>query len=110
MCLYMYCSGMCDIALLFIFFIKQKTAYDMRIRDWSADVCSSDLPLRALGQDDARIGAVGEGDQHRGVTQGRRAEIGLVLALVGKKVIERGAQFRRQIGRAACRVRVGQLE
>src|SRR3546814_9511436 len=26
------------------FFFKQKTAYDMRISDWSSDVCSSDLP------------------------------------------------------------------
>src|SRR3546814_4285272 len=26
-----------------IFFFKQKTAYDMRISDWSSDVCSSDL-------------------------------------------------------------------
>src|SRR3546814_9010800 len=28
---------------LLIFFFKQKTAYDMRISDWSSDVCSSDL-------------------------------------------------------------------
>src|SRR3546814_7229091 len=28
---------------LFLFFFKQKTAYDMRISDWSSDVCSSDL-------------------------------------------------------------------
>src|SRR3546814_9863207 len=27
----------------FFFFFKQKTAYDMRISDWSSDVCSSDL-------------------------------------------------------------------
>src|SRR3546814_18077442 len=27
-----------------IFFFKQKTAYEMRISDWSSDVCSSDLP------------------------------------------------------------------
>src|SRR3546814_8788324 len=27
-----------------VFFFKQKTAYEMRIRDWSSDVCSSDLP------------------------------------------------------------------
>src|SRR3546814_5376835 len=27
-----------------ILFVKQRTAYDMRISDWSADVCSSDLP------------------------------------------------------------------
>src|SRR3546814_4558209 len=30
--------------MCFIFFFKQKTAYEMRISDWSADVCSSDLP------------------------------------------------------------------
>src|SRR3546814_13367742 len=28
---------------LFVFFFKQKTAYEMRISDWSSDVCSSDL-------------------------------------------------------------------
>src|SRR3546814_3841198 len=27
----------------FFFFLKQKTAYEMRISDWSSDVCSSDL-------------------------------------------------------------------
>src|SRR3546814_5591400 len=31
------------VILFFIFFFKQKTAYDMRISDWSSDVCSSDL-------------------------------------------------------------------
>src|SRR3546814_20442694 len=29
--------------MLYIFFFKQKTAYEMRISDWSSDVCSSDL-------------------------------------------------------------------
>src|SRR3546814_8648454 len=29
--------------LVFFFFFKQKTAYEMRISDWSSDVCSSDL-------------------------------------------------------------------
>src|SRR3546814_10616649 len=28
-----------------VFFFKQKTAYEMRISDWSSDVCSSDLPI-----------------------------------------------------------------
>src|SRR3546814_4209071 len=28
---------------LYVFFFKQKTAYEMRISDWSSDVCSSDL-------------------------------------------------------------------
>src|SRR3546814_3093153 len=30
---------------LIFFFFKQKTAYEMRISDWSSDVCSSDLPV-----------------------------------------------------------------
>src|SRR3546814_5509470 len=29
----------------FFFFFKQKTAYEMRISDWSSDVCSSDLSM-----------------------------------------------------------------
>src|SRR3546814_5313462 len=44
------------IVLLILFFFKQKTAYEMRISDWSSDVCSSDLGL--------------SGDQHLG-----RAEV-----------------------------------
>src|SRR3546814_10346915 len=44
----MFSSGIClsDYSYLyscFIFFCKQKTAYEMRISDWSSDVCSSDL-------------------------------------------------------------------
>src|SRR3546814_8322276 len=31
---------------MFFFFFKQKTAYEMRISDWSSDVCSSDLHRR----------------------------------------------------------------
>src|SRR3546814_3936066 len=31
--------------MMFVFFIKQKTAYEMRISDWSSDVCSSDLSM-----------------------------------------------------------------
>src|SRR3546814_2099868 len=34
---------------MFIFFFKQKTAYEMRISDWSSDVCSSDLRFRNVG-------------------------------------------------------------
>src|SRR3546814_10623751 len=37
-----------DFYCYFFFFFKQKTAYEMRISDWSSDVCSSDLDrLRA---------------------------------------------------------------
>src|SRR3546814_2765283 len=41
--------------LVLFFFFKQKTAYEMRISDWSSDVCSSDL-----------------GDAERGLRRGRR--------------------------------------
>src|SRR3546814_10903689 len=31
-----------------VFFFKQKTAYEMRISDWSSDVCSSDLTIKGI--------------------------------------------------------------
>src|SRR3546814_14391916 len=34
----------------FFFFFKQKTAYEMRISDWSSDVCSSDLRIAFAGE------------------------------------------------------------
>src|SRR3546814_1415384 len=43
-------SSACGIN--FFFFFKQKTAYEMRISDWSSDVCSSDLPTRVAVADD----------------------------------------------------------
>src|SRR3546814_16430976 len=33
---------------MFVLFFKQKTAYEMRISDWSSDVCSSDLIVRHI--------------------------------------------------------------
>src|SRR3546814_11670224 len=45
-----------------IFFFKQKTAYEMRISDWSSDVCSSDLGLRegfdTMRYDEAEIARI----------------------------------------------------
>src|SRR3546814_9878063 len=36
-------------SICFFFFFKQKTAYELRISDWSSDVCSSDLQLWPAG-------------------------------------------------------------
>src|SRR3546814_2864540 len=47
---------MSEYVLLF-FFCKQKTAYEMRISDWSSDVCSSDLQARAEAFDALRLRA-----------------------------------------------------
>src|SRR3546814_8477261 len=51
---------------MLVFFCKQKTAYEMRISDWSSDVCSSDLAplgkelydrLAKVGEDLRKVGA-----------------------------------------------------
>src|SRR3546814_15352235 len=66
------------------FFFKQKTAYEMRISDWSSDVCSSDL---ADVQRPDRQGLSGLGIAtwllRSGVQQGQRIEGNLAL-LVGR--------------------------
>src|SRR3546814_11375490 len=36
------------LCLCYIYFFNQKTAYEVRIRDWSSDVCSSDLAIRQV--------------------------------------------------------------
>src|SRR3546814_1665807 len=53
--MFVFLDGVC-----IFFFFKQKTAYDMRIMDWSSDVCSSDLHARRArdaGGDDDDVGA-----------------------------------------------------
>src|SRR3546814_4676188 len=49
----------CDCVYVFVFLFKQKTAYEMRISDWSSDVCSSDLQAqtgRRLARSSHRMG------------------------------------------------------
>src|SRR3546814_8058920 len=54
-----------------VLFFKQKTAYDMRISDWSTDVCSSDIPqvceFMLLTVDDAylALSVLGRGEMVR---------------------------------------------
>src|SRR3546814_3433821 len=59
------------------FFFKQKTAYEMRISDWSSDVCSSDLSwaagthARLGGPPDARPAEDARALRHRSRSEGR---------------------------------------
>src|SRR3546814_10084359 len=81
------------------FFFKQKTAYEMRISDWSSDVCSSDLPprpgrLRGLDVQGRDGGCCIPGAPRDGDEAGRPAG--------GEQAGEA------KIGRASCRERVGQ--
>src|SRR3546814_7607551 len=52
----MWCGDMFS----FFFFFKQKTAYEMRISDWSSDVCSSDLRAKNSHLFDAAPAVGGE--------------------------------------------------
>src|SRR3546814_1156093 len=73
------------------FFFKQKTAYEMRISDWSSDVCSSDL----LDVTDGH--AVELGPLHEGFAQELRAVVGaqdLRQAVVGLELFEDADQAR----------------
>src|SRR3546814_6250597 len=48
--LLVYLTAISILFVFFFFFFKQKTAYEMRISDWSSDVCSSDLQMRDAGR------------------------------------------------------------
>src|SRR3546814_6492085 len=51
--------------LYMFFFFKQKTAYEMRISDWSSDVCSSDLALRIAIDKLVGVAARQHGEPHQ---------------------------------------------
>src|SRR3546814_10090749 len=93
------------VVLIFVFFFfKQKTAYEMRISDWSSDVCSSDLKdslAAQSGQAVLQIIAV----EPDGKILGR---IMLGGDTEGRHDIAGGKDAADQIGRASCRERVCQ--
>src|SRR2546428_12883912 len=84
---------------MFFFFFSSRRRHTRSDRDWSSDVCSSDLE-RLVGLDEhVRVGAAAGRD--RGVVVDReRAEV-----RVGRHVDRRGGGHRGQIGRAAGRGR-----
>src|SRR3546814_8136730 len=101
----------CSVCVCFFFFFKQKTAYEMRISDWSSDVCSSDL-LRDPAAPALR----------QAWLLGLKSGLSGFIELVARRLIpfpcapDRPAYrclwprqtSSRQIGRASCRERVCQ--
>src|SRR3546814_3955573 len=79
--------------MYFIFFFKQKTAYEMRISDWSSDVCSSDLRVAVERQVQSQVaGLVGEGtlrERRRVVVVPVRAGAALGAGAAGGRSEER---------------------
>src|SRR3546814_10885794 len=93
------------------FFFKQKTAYEMRISDWSSDVCSSDLIGELLGIVVAG-GGTGAEDQvvavaADGVVAGPARRDAISPAILVDHLEDRMEQ-RLEIGRASGRERVCQ--
>src|SRR3546814_3298962 len=81
------------------FFFKQKTAYEMRISDWSSDVCSSDL-IATDSQFDAGFGLHGTRDLRGPTHEQSPRPTNHLLIFGGIQLVE--------IGRASCRERVCQ--
>src|SRR3546814_1228909 len=101
-----------------VFLFKQKTAYEMRISDWSSDVCSSDLAYTVSGE-----GYRPEGTVRRSgggiATLSENADLHAVVSAMarcndaavrsdGDAWTVVGAPTEGKIGRASCRERVCQ--
>src|SRR3546814_17567649 len=108
------------------FFFKQKTAYDMRISDWSSDVCSSDLEqFIPIAEETGMIADLSLSVTRQALLAARDWDSSLSLSInispwqlrdpwLAQKIIklltETGYPAERieEIGRASCRERVGQ--
>src|SRR3546814_7215524 len=93
---------------MLFFFFKQKTAYEMRISDWSSDVCSSDLQQHHQDQKEA-----GDADPAARITRGDDVDLDddrevHIPTRVRSQPKAKLSFFTRQIGRASCRDSVGQ--
>src|SRR3546814_13158852 len=104
---------------MFFFFFRQKTAYEMRISDWSSDVCSSDLLQRSAGrqfESDYRLIAVSAAAaaSPANIFAAYQARAG--TPVVGNRVFLQLQRYKLgflsgplvKIGRASCRERVCQ--
>src|SRR3546814_2316610 len=117
--LYNVCNVWCYCRF---FFFKQKTAYEMRISDWSSDVCSSDLMPKETFK--KLWGTIGRGGVFRGVIKNRAKDgsnyyVDAVIApFIGKngkpekylgvryEITKSEVERQNKIGRASCRERV----
>src|SRR3546814_1835550 len=93
-----------------VFFFKQKTAYEMRISDWSSDVCSSDLHVER--DERGGIGVLGRAAQAgiiigRGIAHRQIDEAELLVARCDRPHVRRRSEARR-VGKecvSTCRSR-----
>src|SRR3546814_17582319 len=102
------------------FFFKQKTAYEMRISDWSSDVCSSDLtlskpdlssPVEAVVIELSEMRKIGMSvpDGAEAYARANAAEIKeFRISMKVSEIADHVISMMNKIGRASCRERVCQ--
>src|SRR3546814_10488830 len=95
---------MYDVVL--IFFFKQKTAYEMRISDWSSDVCSSDLKFTPMEIE--KLADEFEAKSAQDVLKWALDTFGTKIGLASSFGAEDVVIIDMKIGRASCRERVCQ--
>src|SRR3546814_17178930 len=76
-----FCNHLFTLYYIMFFFFKQKTAYEIRISDWSSDVCSSDL------------------ERLEGVATGACSEVEEQIALAHPELIEANGEHQRACSR-----------
>src|SRR3546814_7532778 len=109
MCM-LYMIDVCFGFLFVFFFFKQKTAYEMRISDWSSDVCSSDLTLAYRDELTQRLGLNLVNVTPDPEELAKKDETGLRWSYDpdGCCEIRKVKPLEKEIGRASCRERVCQ--
>src|SRR3546814_4525834 len=94
---------LCVFFACFFFFFKQKTAYEMRISDWSSDVCSSDL------SEDLQMGEIFKHPRFQNFVQQHHTDFNLYSAYPTPFFhtnFPTNVSTDSEIGRASCRERV----
>src|SRR3546814_6933779 len=98
-----------DVSFCVFFCFKQKTAYEMRISDWSSDVCSSDLPTwidsTGVGGGTWEVMAAHAVDA---IAAGHADVVVLSYGSTTRADLKKRRRTANQIGRASCRERVCQ--
>src|SRR3546814_12803894 len=105
---------MCADWWMIFFFFKQKTAYEMRISDWSSDVCSSDLLPRLRGIVDRLVGEAAlrheldlDGAAHRAA--GRRMPFIAPVAIFEPDIVGRKLEHGAGLGAGGHEIGAGLL-
>src|SRR3546814_7231490 len=90
------------------FFFKHKTAYEMRISDWSSDVCSSDLKRAEDGGLDLRPAMLGRLNQHLQLLRVER-DRSTIFKQIPVELPERHPERGREVARIHRRPQGGEL-